>query len=237
MPEFDLFAAEKSIIQDISLALQQGHLDIEDARGLLEKLLGHYERLLRETQQLIKISDRKARELNRLNHKLQQVSRDLAFQATHDALTGVYNKGAISEIIQDHLSMGDFVLILFDIDHFKKVNDTHGHSVGDQVLRLVANLVEENIKHKDYIGRFGGEEFVVLLSDTPLKQSIEMAGTLLTIIEGAALMVEDVPVKVTVSMGLTPCKKNEPFEEVYIRVDKLLYAAKKGGRNRIEVRI
>lgn len=223
------------MIQDISTNLQREYLGIEDARRLLEKLLGHYERLLRETQQLIKISDRKARELNRVNHKLQQLSKDLEFQATHDALTSVYNKGAITEIIQDLLSMGDFTLILFDIDHFKKVNDTYGHLVGDQVLSLIANLVEENLKHKDYIGRFGGEEFVVILSETPMTQSVVMASSLLKIIENVALIVDGIQVKVTVSMGLTPCKKNELFADVYARVDKLLYAAKQGGRNRIEV--
>lgn len=235
MPKFDLFSAETAIVQDISSALQNAQLGVEDARELLTKLLSQYEKLLRETQQLIKLSDRKARELHLLNQKLKQLSKDFEFQSQHDALTGLYNKGEITRIIHEQLSLNDFVLILFDIDYFKKVNDSYGHIVGDQVLRLVANLVEQNTKYKDYIGRFGGEEFILILSDTTLDQSIETADKLRKLIEHSILDADGIQVRVTVSMGLTLCRQHELFEDVYVRVDQLLYAAKNAGRNRIEM--
>ncbi|WP_189836650.1 GGDEF domain-containing protein [Sulfuriferula sp. AH1] len=214
--------------------MKDADLDIGNARELLTKLLSQYEKLLRETQQLIKLSDRKARELHLLNQKLKQLSKDFEFQSQHDALTGLYNKGEITRIIQEQLSLHDFILILFDIDYFKKVNDSYGHIVGDQVLKLIANLVEQNTKHKDYIGRFGGEEFVLILNDTTLEQSIETADKLRRLIGDSILDADGIQVSVTVSMGLTLCRQHELFEDVYIRVDQLLYAAKKAGRNRVE---
>lgn len=234
MSKFDLFSAETAMVEEISSALQNPLQDIENPRELLGKLLFQYEKLLRETQQLIKLSDRKARELHLLNQKLKQLSKDFEFQSQHDALTGLYNKGEITRLLQIQLSLNDFVLILFDIDFFKKVNDNYGHIVGDQVLRLVANLIEQNINEKDYIGRFGGEEFLLMLCDTSFEQSMEMAEKLRVLIENSILETEGIQVKITISMGLTWCKQHELFEDVYIRVDQLLYAAKRGGRNRIE---
>ena len=234
MSKFDLFSAETAIVEEISSALQNPLQNIENPRELLGKLLFQYEKLLRETQQLIKLSDRKARELHLLNQKLKQLSKDFEFQSQHDALTGLYNKGEITRLLQAQLSLNDFVLILFDIDFFKKVNDNYGHIVGDQVLRLVAHLIEQNINKNDYIGRFGGEEFLLMLCDASYEQSIQMAEKLRVLIENAVLETEGIQVKITISMGLTWCKQHELFEDVYIRVDKLLYAAKRGGRNRIE---
>jgi len=202
--------------------------------GLLTNLLGSYEKLFREMQQLVKMSDAKARDFNKLNHQLRELSKDLEFQATHDALTGVYNKGAITEILQKQLATSDCVLILFDIDFFKKVNDTYGHSAGDQVLKQLASLVSDNIKHKDYFGRFGGEEFLIVLNDTPAQQCLDMANSLLCKIEDTPIIIDSLKIKITVSMGITLCSKDESFKEVYNRVDKLLYAAKHNGRNRIE---
>ena len=234
MSKFDLFDEEQSIILDISMALRQGNLGLEAAMELLTKLLGRYEKLFREMQQLVKMSDAKARQFNQLNHRLKQLSKDLEFQATHDALTSVYNKGAITDILRTQLATSDFALILFDIDHFKKVNDTYGHSVGDQVLMQLASMVSDNIKHKDYFGRFGGEEFLIVLNDTPVRQCLSMANTLLGQIENTPIRCDSLEINITVSMGLTLCKKDESFQEVYNRVDKLLYAAKHSGRNRIE---
>jgi diguanylate cyclase (GGDEF)-like protein len=234
MSKFDLFDEEQSVIRDITGALEQGDLDHEAAIELLTRLLGHYEKLFREMRQLVKMSDAKAREFNKLNLRLKQLSKDLEFQATHDALTAVYNKGAITDILQKQLAEGDCVLLLFDIDFFKKVNDTYGHAVGDQVLRQLSSLVSDNVKHKDYFGRFGGEEFLIVLNDTPVHQCMDMASSLLQKIAHTAIVTDDLELYITVSMGLTPCRQDETFTEVYHRVDELLYRAKHNGRNRIE---
>ena len=233
-PEFDLFESEENIIRDVSSTLRNEGLNALEARSLLEGLLREYEKLLRASRQLIKISDRKSKELNLAKHRLQELSETLEYQATHDALTGVLNKGAITKIAKEQLALCDFVIVLFDIDHFKKVNDTYGHAAGDAVLGLLAGLVEKNIKRKDHIGRFGGEEFMILLNDTSPEICLEIAENLRNLIEKTILEVDEFELGVTVSMGLTPCRQGESFKEVYTRVDKLLYEAKRRGRNRIE---
>ena len=233
-PEFDLFESEENIIRNVSSALKNEELDAGRARLLLEGLLREYEKLLRASRQLIKISDRKARELNLAKQRLQELSETLEYQATHDALTAVLNKGAITKIAKEQLALCDLTIVLLDIDHFKKVNDTYGHAVGDAVLSQVAGLLEKNIRRKDNIGRFGGEEFMILLNDTPSEIGLEIAENLRGIIEKAMLEVDEIELCVTVSMGLSHCSHGESFKEVYNRVDKLLYRAKCEGRNRIE---
>lgn len=213
--------------------LEKDDLAAADARLLLEKLLREYEKLLKASRQLIKISDRKGTELNRAKHKLMELTASLEYQATHDALTGILNKGAITRIAEEQLTQRDFVIVLFDIDHFKKVNDSYGHAVGDRVLTLVASLVEKNIRRKDQIGRFGGEEFLILLNDSPFRTCMDLVENLRSSIEHSVLDADEIEVKVTVSMGIALCHRGEPFKDVYARVDKLLYAAKRGGRNRI----
>lgn len=235
MSRFELFTEEQAVVRSISDALLNSGMGPDDTRRLLAELLDQYKKLLRQTRVLVKLSDDNAMKLHLLNDQLKRHSESLEYSATHDALTGLLNKGTITQLIQRQLDTGGFVLILFDIDHFKKVNDTYGHYVGDRVLSEIARLVEQNIKHKDHVGRFGGEEFIIVLNETSYSSALSMASDLLRLI-GDTVLVEDgdMRVMVTVSMGLTIVKQHELFEEIYTRADKLLYAAKQNGRNRIE---
>lgn len=235
MPYYELFQKEQSVVDRMNVVLQDECMSAEVARGHLSDLLDQYKKLLRQTQQLVKLNDSHASKLHQVNNDLRQYSESLEYSSSHDALTGLFNKGAITDIIHKQLEFSDFVLMLFDVDHFKKVNDTYGHHVGDHVLRELAQLVKNSAKDKDYLGRFGGEEFIMLLNDATLPECLGMAGQLLQDIEQAVLVDDgENRISVTVSIGLTLVKKNEVFEEVYARVDKLLYAAKRRGRNRIE---
>lgn len=235
MTSYELFQKELSVVDRISTVLQDERMSADVARSHLASLLDEYKKLLRQTQQLVKLNDSHASKLRRVNDSLKQYSESLEYSSSHDALTGLFNKGAITDIIHKQLELSDFVLILFDIDHFKKVNDTYGHQVGDQVLHGLAQLVKDNTKHKDFLGRFGGEEFIMLLNDATPSECIAMAGKLLQDIEQTVLVEErETRISVTVSIGLTEVKQREAFAEVYARVDKLLYLAKRKGRNRIE---
>ena len=235
MSNYTLFEKEQSVVDHFNLVLQDETMEAETARRHLSALLDHYKKLLRQTQQLVKLNDSHANKLHQINDQLKQYSESLEYSASHDALTGLFNKGAITDIIRRQLRIGEFVLLLFDIDHFKNINDTFGHHVGDQVLNAVARLVENNITDMDYLGRFGGEEFIMVLNEASLYQCLDTADSLLKQIERAALVENaETRVSITVSMGLTWVKKDEVFEDVYNRVDKLLYAAKQNGRNRIE---
>lgn len=234
MANYELFQKEQSVVDKIGAALMDPCMSAEIARGHLTSLLDHYKKLLRQTQQLVKLNDSHASKLHQVNNNLRQYSESLEYSSSHDALTDLFNKGAITDIVRKQLEIGDFILMLFDIDHFKRVNDTYGHHVGDQVLHGLAQLMKSNTKHKDYLGRFGGEEFLMVLNDTTAFACLAMIEKLLREIEDTVLVEDgDVRISVTVSIGLTAVKKREAFEEVYARVDRLLYEAKRKGRNRV----
>jgi len=157
--------------------------------------------------------------------------------AKTDKLTGAYNRTKFKEIIEREIERvkrynQSLSIIIFDIDHFKKVNDKYGHSVGDYVLKTLADIVRENIRKIDYFIRWGGEEFMIISSETNLKDASALAERIREIIE--SYMFEDVR-KVTVSLGVTEFRENDTEDSLIKRADDAMYEAKKKGRNRVEV--
>lgn len=232
MSAFSLFEAEERIIREAADVLHNPPSTVVSTEAF-ERLLQHYRRLFRETKQLIKTSDRRERELNELNNRLTRLSSALEYQATHDAMTGVLNKGTITKVIQNALNEDDFILVILDIDHFKKINDTYGHLSGDLLLRGLAALIRENIKDRDYLGRFGGEEFIIVLREGDLSRGCLVADAVRRTLAEARFNCSGQELSVTASMGATVCRRGETFEEVYMRADQALYAAKGSGRNRV----
>ena len=157
-----------------------------------------------------------------------------------DPLTGLYNRTALFEHIEAAIASADLAtppsLIMFDIDHFKKINDTHGHLIGDRVIRFVAQTLQKNIKGRDTAARFGGEEFTVLLPNTPSNGAMAIAQTVRRIIEEAQLVRADnkKPLgDITISAGVMATHKpDEDVMEFIDRADKALYRSKEDGRNR-----
>lgn len=232
--EFNLFSSEDALVAEARAYLETTPLD-PASRETVSRLFTGYQKLLRETKQLIKISDRREKELNRLNRRLEQLTNSLAYQADHDTLTGLFNKGATTRQIEEALGVEDFSLLLFDVDHFKVVNDSHGHLVGDLLLRGLAELVQESLGQREIFGRFGGEEFIVLMPQSSLLQARVMAERLRTRVAEHIFECGDHHVRITISIGLTLCRVGEPFDSIYRRVDSALYTAKRSGRNRVEV--
>jgi len=154
-----------------------------------------------------------------------------------DVLTGIYNKGKFNNVLDTELKkvrrykrpMG---LILFDIDHFKQINDTFGHQIGDYVLREIANIVKKNIRDTDIFARWGGEEFVLLAPETDLNGLKMLAEKLRKAIEEYNF--EKVG-KVTASFGITEATPEDSTDSVVKRADEALYLAKEKGRNRVEI--
>jgi diguanylate cyclase len=127
-------------------------------------------------------------------------------------------------------------LVILDVDHFKKVNDTHGHPVGDGVLKMVAAACQRTARNVDFVARYGGEEFVVIAPETDLRQSAVLAERLRTAIEADEYQNGDTKVKVTASLGVTAMNADGESVQptVLIKVaDQALYQAKQTGRNRI----
>ncbi|MGL5269402.1 MAG: sensor domain-containing diguanylate cyclase, partial [Selenomonadaceae bacterium] len=165
--------------------------------------------------------------------QLQQKQWQLEQLSYHDQLTGVKNRHYLDEIIAGEMARADrykepLSMLIFDLDHFKKVNDTWGHPVGDLVLKHTAEIIGDRIRKADILVRIGGEEFVVLMPETRLAGAREAAESL-----REALVANEHPIagKVTASFGVAERMKIEPFSYWYRRADEALYRAKQGGRN------
>ncbi|NLK60158.1 MAG: GGDEF domain-containing protein [Treponema sp.] len=153
----------------------------------------------------------------------------------HDQLTGAYNRLFLNEYIQKLISAKNrygttLSCILIDIDHFKDINDTWGHPVGDRVLVTLVGTVREQLRDSDTITRMGGEEFLILLPETPLYAAMIVA-------EKIRRITEKIPFNgftLTISLGVCEIRDKESFESVFRRCDQALYRAKYKGRNRVE---
>lgn len=163
-------------------------------------------------------------------------------KANRDALTGAYSKGALLEKAPEALkraeSTGEILsVIVFDIDHFKKINDTHGHAAGDYVLRELGRTIGSNlVRGSDFFARYGGEEFVLILASTPAKTAQEIAERIRVTVQNAEFVFEGKRIPVQLSLGVATRHPAEvDWAVLFDRVDKALYQAKQTGRNRVVV--
>jgi polar amino acid transport system substrate-binding protein len=155
--------------------------------------------------------------------------------AKEDKLTHIYNRYKIDESLAEQINYAKrnnspLSVIFFDIDHFKKVNDTYGHKSGDYVLKEIAKIVKNNIRSYDIFGRWGGEEFIILLPNTNIKEAIAVAQKLRKIIESHKF--RNIK-QITCSFGVTEFNDKDNIEKLIKRVDKYMYEAKKRGRNMV----
>jgi len=160
-------------------------------------------------------------------------------RARIDGLTGLHNRAYFEERFIASLSNArrhgrDFSLLILDIDHFKKVNDTFGHSVGDQALRTIGSIVQSRCRNEDIVCRYGGEEFVILTPDVPLQGAATLAESLRSIIEAARIEGARSVVNVTASIGVAQALPESQMSLI-ARADEALYFAKNQGRNRVAV--
>lgn len=178
--------------------------------------------------------------LRRQKAELAQALEQIRQLATHDDLTGLLNRRAMLDRMQleqrRSLRSGSPLLIAqLDIDHFKAVNDTHGHAAGDLVLQSFADTVRRNVRDTDVLARWGGEEFVLLLCDTPAADAVALMERLRQAVQAMQVPVAQggQPITVTVSIGLARHTPADPLAGTLERADRALYAAKAGGRNRV----
>ena len=163
--------------------------------------------------------------------------KQLAFR---DALTGLPNRRMLDEQlaianITSHEMNYDFGIALMDIDNFKNVNDSYGHSMGDNVLKMVAKSLQSGIMRTDIIARWGGEEFICLLRGTDEESLKRVAERLRMLIQASGIRMNSNEVKVTISIGATLHKAGESIEDMIERADKLLYQSKQDGRNKVTI--
>ena len=168
-------------------------------------------------------------DVSNLNKKINHLEQ----KASIDGLTGVYNKSTITNMAKNWLHNRSFCLMIFDIDFFKKINDTYGHYIGDCVLRDLSKIIANAIPSEDVIGRFGGEEFVLLINISTSKYLQQIANRIRELVQNHAFVYDDMRLNITISLGATLCHVNEEFTQVYKRADKSLYEAKQNGRNQV----
>jgi diguanylate cyclase (GGDEF)-like protein len=175
----------------------------------------------------------------RLAHEIEirkKLEEDLIVAATVDKLTQIYNRRKLEETIEAEIERAKrydspLSLIMLDIDDFKHVNDTYGHQIGDDVLKAVADILKNNIRLSDTAGRWGGEEFIVVVPETTSDNARELA-------EKVRKLIATFPVAgsctITISLGLTQLLLSDTFDSFLKRVDDALYQAKRRGKNRVE---
>ncbi|MFO7814202.1 MAG: GGDEF domain-containing protein [Halanaerobiales bacterium] len=176
-----------------------------------------------------KMIEEKNKKLNKINIKLKEIS-------DQDKLTGIYNRRKLDDILKDihnesQRYNNDFSIILLDLDHFKEVNDNYGHQTGDEVLKEVSSLLLDKIRKVDYCGRWGGEEFLIILPETDLDSAVILAERLRGEIEDYEFTKVG---NITSSFGVASYLENKDIREIIKAADDALYKAKEEGRNRVE---
>lgn len=177
--------------------------------------------------------------LTDMTHELQANQQSLEDQkrkATTDALTGLPNREAYQQRINEELARfqrygSPLSLVMCDIDYFKKINDSYGHLAGDKVLQLIARSLQKNIRDTDFIARFGGEEFVILMPETNIEEALAAANKLREFIAESPFNFRKERVFITMSIGIAEFQENETPNNAFERADLALYKAKSSGRN------
>jgi diguanylate cyclase (GGDEF)-like protein len=155
--------------------------------------------------------------------------------ATTDGLAGAYNRRHLTEIATAQLAVAQrnhrpMAAMMIDIDYFKRVNDTSGHAAGDAVIRRVAEVLRGHVRHPDVFGRYGGEEFAVVLGEMH-GDPLETAERLRSAVEATSVTGHGEPIRVTISIGMAELKPDDTLESLLGRADQALYRAKESGRN------
>jgi len=176
--------------------------------------------------------------LRAMTQSLSARSETLEHAALTDGLTGMHNRRYFDDALKEYLAefrrVGKPVgLMILDLDHFKQVNDTHGHDVGDEVLRAVSKCLKDMTRYHDVVARLGGEEFAVVTPNMDADMLSRFAERIRREIAAMAVMTGNVRLKITTSVGLAVWDRRETAEDFYRRADRQLYEAKRQGRNRV----
>lgn len=245
----------EQVIDNVSVSAQQSQRSAQGYEAVLDQLSQTLHRqpasdlgaevaqTLRNTEDiketmaaLVRVLDAGRAEVESLRHQLHH-SHELA---TTDPLTGLLNRAGFSEALVEAMAQSrtqgsTLSLLLLDLDHFKRINDSYGHLLGDKVLRAVSQVLRSSVRNVDRVSRFGGEEFAVVLPSTPLDGALKIADMLRQNI--AKCRVREASGKfidqVTVSIGAGAWTEHEAVDQLIERVDLALYESKRNGRNRV----
>ncbi len=211
-----------------------------------EELISKYKLLISESKNLLRkaikiasISDINQKKLYKVYHTLEEQKKELYYLSITDRLTGIYNRSYILDYFRNEYTRSlryhfNLSCILFDIDDFKLVNDRYGHLIGDFVLKSCVEHVIENIRESDVFGRYGGEEFLIILPNTSMESARIAAEKIRTNLEKAVFKNNGISVKITISLGISDIINDKPEtnDKAISNADLAMYEAKKNGKNR-----
>ena len=221
-------------IYTILLTARDSHIEIADGlTGGADDFISKPAHML-ELRARIHVGER----IVAIHDELKHARERLQFEATHDALTGLWNRRAILRFLDNELarsgrSSASCAVLMIDIDHFKNINDEYGHAVGDRVLLEVAGRSSEVVRPYDFLGRYGGEEFLAMLPGADLDGAHEVAERMR--VTTKSIRFDDYPtLEVSMSIGCATYARGQSPNELIQLADSALYCAKRGGRDRVE---
>lgn len=211
--------------------------DLQDIRNLVHNIREDTRVMAQSSHASAGALNARAEEIDQLRAELDRVRRE----AVRDPLTGLANRRAFDERLAESLdgtlrTLKTICLVMIDIDHFKEINDRHGHQIGDKILQFVASVLTRNFKGKDLVARYGGDEFAVVVENAPRAGVMHIAETIRQQVEGSHLKRTDTgePLdRVTVSIGYDCIRTDDAPTSLMDRADKALYRAKQQGRNKV----
>ena len=234
-------------LQTLNLIATQIGVSIENARLYqnIEKKVDERTRQLQEKSELLEIAGEVLEHANKeMAWEIDQrklLEEELRKLSTTDYLTGLFIRRQLfelgeKEINRAHRNGTPLSLMILDIDHFKSVNDTYGHDIGDEVLKSFSAIFRDSLRNVDIVCRYGGEEFVAILPDTDTQMAMDVAQRLRQNVEASILSVEGAELKYTISIGLTGLRESDTLTNQLInRADEALYHAKNSGRNQVVI--
>jgi diguanylate cyclase len=223
-------------LDDVTEKIEKAE-SIEDLGAVVTNILQDTKKMVEKNQELEVQLTSSAETVSELRKNLDNVKRE----AMTDGLTGIANRKAFDKAIHDQIEESTtnatpLCLLMIDIDFFKKFNDTYGHQIGDQVLRLVARALVDNVKGRDTAARYGGEEFAILLPETPAFAGAKVGEMLRKAVESKEVINKtnnENLGRITLSIGVAEYHKDEGISAFIERADAALYQSKKNGRNRV----
>lgn len=209
-----------------------------NVKDIIKELVGATMSLKERGEKMNQRLEESKLEIDKLRQNLQQVTAE----AQRDSLTGLFNRRTFERVLEEYMSAAaeqkmELCLIMLDVDHFKKFNDTYGHLLGDEVLKIVSRTLTDSLKGRDVVARFGGEEFIVVLPATPIEGALRVADAIRQSIANKELKRKDTGQnfgQITVSLGVSAYRGGaDDIPSLIRRADEALYESKRLGRNRV----